>query len=530
MPTQEQYESALNAAHQAGDGEGVIYFSRKLREAIQRPREYTADTGFFARGNILDKALEGVTFGFSDELAGLGGGIGTALMHGDFSRGYTYVRDRMRQRQKEYAKEYPTRALVGELAGGLAVPGSVFRAAGKGAAKQGAVLGGAYGLGKAEAGDPEQEYAGLGDIAKSTGIGAAGGALVGKALEGAGQFLGNRFSFPGRQNPYYQEQVQTLRGANIPVTQGERLGDPAVKMAESQLRRSPITGMFGMTQGGLQRRHQQFMSQLMGRAGFTPQDAAAGFLNPRSVQRAQQRFNREYDNVLRNVAVRLDEPAVSAELNVLAYRHGQLLPQAQRRSLERAVDEFRDVAFRRQRISGREYKTYRSKLGKQAAQLSRSATDNHLAPFYRDLKYTLDRAFQAAAGPRRAEVLRDIDSRYGNFLVLKQGANKKGEAIQTMVTQAQNRGEAVSDDFMALLDAYNDVIVRGLQTSGTAENLALGGFIPNPGAIAHKGLAYGAEAVQALPSVLPQGAAGATLAAQTPEHLDLESLYGRLTE
>src|SRR3990167_3317703 len=111
------------------------------------------------QGTALDPLLQGLTFGFGDELIGAGGGVADVVGGGSFSEGYTGARDRAREGLASFRERNPKTAVGLEIAG--AVPtalipmGAVARGAGLGTkmyqgAKAGAIAGGMYGTGAAD--------------------------------------------------------------------------------------------------------------------------------------------------------------------------------------------------------------------------------------------------------------------------------------------------------------------------------------------------------------------------------------------
>ena len=133
---------------------------------------------------VARPAIQGATFGFSDELRG----AGAALIPG----GDDYITARNKERDALAAArdDHPIIAGASELAGGLVVPAGVFGKATQGAgygrrilegAKIGARVGGLVGLGKAEGENPEG-YADPGDLATGAAVGGATGGVVGAAI------------------------------------------------------------------------------------------------------------------------------------------------------------------------------------------------------------------------------------------------------------------------------------------------------------------------------------------------------------
>lgn len=135
------------------------------------------------------------TFGFGDEIAGLGGGLvsglaGLAGVEGEgFGKGYTETRDRVRNEIGDFRKENPNTALLGDVSGGTLLAGPVTKLAASlpiksvigNAAATGGALGALGGTGAAKE---------LEDIPSEAGIGAVTGAATAGGLQGASGVVG----------------------------------------------------------------------------------------------------------------------------------------------------------------------------------------------------------------------------------------------------------------------------------------------------------------------------------------------------
>ena len=136
--------------------------------------------------SIADPLGQGLTFGLSDEIAGLGGAaIGTVLpqsMGGlpgfDFVEHYKGVRDAARANEQAFAERNPGTAMAAEIGGAMLSGGGLGGMMAKGGprlaelAKIGATEGGLYGFGEGEGA--------LGSMG-SAGLGAGTGAVAGAA-------------------------------------------------------------------------------------------------------------------------------------------------------------------------------------------------------------------------------------------------------------------------------------------------------------------------------------------------------------
>lgn len=157
---------------------------RLHQEALGRARPKVEPGESAIRG-----AVQGASFGYSDEAVGLGGGLYEWAKGGEFAEGYRKHRDESRLRNQEAYLDNPKTYIGGSIAGGVAtsfVPGLGIA---KGATLLGgmskaALLGGAAagGLSEAELTDkatPESVTSFGGDVLKGAAIGAAAqGALT----------------------------------------------------------------------------------------------------------------------------------------------------------------------------------------------------------------------------------------------------------------------------------------------------------------------------------------------------------------
>lgn len=143
----------------------------------------------FGRG-----ALQGATFGFSDELYGAGKGAYDKLFgSGDFTGTYAKERDAVREANKRAQEANPGSYFTGEIGGGLALPMGAARAGFRGAqvaadatlgarslasAKAGGKVGALYGLGVGEGDAGNQALSTLGGVAGGAAFGGAVPAIV----------------------------------------------------------------------------------------------------------------------------------------------------------------------------------------------------------------------------------------------------------------------------------------------------------------------------------------------------------------
>lgn len=224
LPLEQQNATVDEIAKSLGN------IQKQMPEQSQQPE--TATLGHKI-GATIDGVAQGMTFGFSDEIAaGLGSGFG---MLGDYQQKLEQERARMDE-NKRLAGGYE---LAGELGGGLATAGglaakgatllgkkglSLTARMGRGAA-EGAAYGAAYGAGTAESG--------VGDRAK----GAVTGAMMGGAIGGATPAIGA--GLRGLGGAVYDQVSPAMRAITNPSKEAVRRVGAAVerdsKMAQRGL-------------------------------------------------------------------------------------------------------------------------------------------------------------------------------------------------------------------------------------------------------------------------------------------------------
>lgn len=179
----------------------------KFARDKQGRRYYETEPGVFVPvmedvTGVSRKALQGFTFGLSDELRGIAAGLG-AMVPGGRTPGQAYGQavEAERQALETFGQARPGASMAAEIGGGIAsglIPGgavirggtlagrtlapaaSIGSAVGRGAAV-GGVGGGLAGFGYAEGG--------LTDRAVGAGVGAATGAALGAAIPAAGKAM-----------------------------------------------------------------------------------------------------------------------------------------------------------------------------------------------------------------------------------------------------------------------------------------------------------------------------------------------------
>ncbi len=499
MATLEDYQAALPKAQAANDAEAVQYFTSQIN-ALSKNSAGAGDGAAQASpgggvtpsaaggrlqpegrtkpdsGSFIDPLLQGATLGFSDELAGAGGGLASMLMGEGFGKGYSDIRDTMRERSRSYAERHPWLSTGLELGGGLALPFNAIRMAGRPLAEA-VGTGALYGFGTGEGGAE--------DRLKST----AGGATMGAALYPVGRALSavGRSLFPPAMpkafGPHFQQDINTLRQHGIEVTPAESLANPNARQAEA------MSGRYFGQSDAITERPNRLYSRLMEMSNFAPEDIRAGELSVPAVQRAANRFSTDYMSVLSNVNVRM--PSMQPWITRIRAGFDQLMPFEQQMQANRILDNFQQEISRNRTISGTDYKRIRSNVAKMENQHAKSPMTNYLRPVYSAMKTALDDAFRQAAPARSTRQLQALDRQYGGYKILQEAAQNP-DAIGTMVNLARRNRNRIAPGFTDLATAYQNVILRGGHaTSGTPEGTIQHAMLPPiPSMARARGAAY----------------------------------------
>jgi len=186
-------------------------------------------------------ALNGLTFGFGDEVAGAAKGAYNAVTGGSFDEGYRDTRDYVRGAVEQFRKDQPILAPVADIsgsllqaplaAGGMAARGvasaakpvmsvleRVLAAAGIGAA-----TGAAQGAGEAET---------MADVPEKAGIGAALGGALGAGASGAGAVVrGVRDQIAPRFSGAAAHDL-ALRRLGLALVRDEKTGEQVIRRME----------------------------------------------------------------------------------------------------------------------------------------------------------------------------------------------------------------------------------------------------------------------------------------------------------
>lgn len=225
-----QYE-ATKAARPAGTADITKLSDSELHkaylQALEKERPKASQGESAVRG-----AAQGATFGFSDEVVGIGGGILESLKGGNFAEGYRLHRDESRVANEAAYKDNPKTYIGGGLAGSVAtslIPGVGIA---KGATLLGgmgkaAALGAVAGAGSSRADLTKPDGSTASELGKDVTL----GAVIGGGSQGLFSVLGRA---AGRMTPTKLREtanIKALKAAGALGSDLKHLGPEKVQAA-----------------------------------------------------------------------------------------------------------------------------------------------------------------------------------------------------------------------------------------------------------------------------------------------------------
>lgn len=427
------------------------------REAPQRPQDTS--------GNIADSLGQGISLGFSDELAGvLGAAVGTfdpRLKNTTFGERFRGIRDAARENQKAFAGRNPGTDLAAQIGGGLLTGGvGLARGVGQQAVKQGLKQTAKVGAGTGALGgvgfSEKEDVAG---IAQDAAIGGLLGAGISSAIPG----LQSAIKAGARPvaSKAHKKAVGLLSKENIPLTTGQVTNSKPIKTLENTLGGGAILGS-ELNKKMIDQR-KAFQSSLMKRAGFADASIATGEITQESFDNAAERFTQRYTEALKNKTVNLSTDSFKNKLNAVQSKHEQLLPFQQKRQVKQVVEDLKKIGT----LTGEEYQQKRSLI----AGLER--TQPTLKNLYADLKKSLDDSFIQAVDEKTAVNKLQIDREYARFKQMEKVFQNNGGAATAdgfLPLASLNRSAKKSPgqkEWKELINSGSQVLGDSTPNSGT---------------------------------------------------------------
>lgn len=409
-------------------------------------------------------AADQASLGFGDELASFVGSWLSGEPREDVLR-------EMRANKSRAQEANPGSYLAGQIGGGLAqgaiagpasftarMGGSTLGRAALGSRIDGAILGGAYGVGS---GENAQERAASGLI--GAGVGGVAGTAMPYIVKGASE-VGRRLVSPFGISPERQAAATVLAREGVDTTAGQRTGSEALRYAESELggRRA---------QDVVERQAAQFTDAAMRRAG------GSGNATSDNLLAMQDRLSKGFEDIAARNNLKADAPFLRDMIDTLQ-EYGRVLPSEQKQILGNiATDIGERVRAGGGTLPGKDYQVIRSRLTTRAQ--NAKGSDNELAAAYRGLRDTLDKAMDRSVTINDKGQWQTLRKQWGNMKTLQKAATGGGQdaglgiispsQLSVAARSGKNRSNyAVGKDDFAELAKAGQALLKPLPNSGTA--------------------------------------------------------------
>ncbi len=440
----------------------------------------------FVRG-----AGQGATFGFQDEMAGLGaqspipgaaaasqttlgalsapdviaGGIRKLFGGGN----YQQVRDEQRtaneQAQKANPGTYLGGAVVGAVASGAPLASLAAAPTIGGQVLRGAAVG--AGMGAAQgAGEAPEMSAVPNEAATGGAVGGALGATFPLALQAARRIVS---PFPG--TPERSRLVDVLRQEGVDLSAGQTSGSRPLQWAEATLTDLPFGGGRAFTE----RQGEQFTRAALRRAGTDAPRAT-----PEVIDQTLTRMGNEFDRLATGNTITPDRQLVTDLGNAMREYTAVVGPSMQAPAVQNAIQDIVQVARANGgTIPGEFYQATRSRLDRLARN---SRADPQLSGALFEIRNSLDSAMErglAASGSPDLGAWQEVRRQYRNILPIERAATGAGsDTAQGLLSPSQlknavagqnKRAYARGDGDLADLARAGEAVMRPLPNSGTSQ-------------------------------------------------------------
>lgn len=355
-----------------------------------------------ARGSLADPVAQGMTLGFSDELAGLLGAVPAAISTGNsVVDAYKGIRDAARENYQGYREQNPVASTAAEIGGGLltggmgggrALAGTAGRQMLARAAATGAGLGAASGAGYSNADN-------LQGLLADTALGGATGAITGAAFPAAGQAV----NALGRRVGSIADDV------GIRLTPGARYGSPTLRKVEASLESFPLTSpAFTKLREGNQAAINRAAAESIGSSGNTLKGGVLGA--------ARARLNAEFERLTQGRTITIDQDFSDAMQTIRQSLESPLASAKKGRKILDAIDEITSSG----QITDRTYQDISSEV---TDSLMAKGVKGKSKKALRDAKEAIDNLFERNLGGEELDAFRTARTQWRNLMNLKKAVN-----------------------------------------------------------------------------------------------------------
>lgn len=401
------------------------------------------------QSSVLDPLVQGITFGWGDELRGLAQGGMAAAQGGDFGAAYDQTVDESRNALARERRVNPIGSIAAEFAG--AIPTGV--GLGGQVVGRGATLGARALSGLGVAGAQGAAY-GAGSEDENKLLGAAIGGALGGGLGLAAPYIGagaRRLVSPSPSSPTQRQAARTMADEGVTLSAGQKTGDKGLQYLESELGKGAADNL-------MERQAEEFTGAVLRRLGVNANRAT-----PEVVEGAYRQIGAQFDNLAQLTNTPFDSTLQNNLINVASdyvANSGSPAPV-----VENMVNRIGELAQQNGgRLTGRAYQEMRSRIGKFAA----SASDPTTKMALRELQDALDDAVERNLSGQTLQAWRDARRAYQNYLVVERAVTSAGEkAASGLITPAQLRAASVNQNRRAFAFGSNDyanLARAGIQT------------------------------------------------------------------
>jgi len=478
-------------------------------------------------------AHQGATFGFSDELAGLGaasglpvgtpplisapvGAVRRWLGSEGAEEAYRAGRDKFRKVEAAANAEHPIASTAGQvgaslgmgagLAGaGLSLGANAARAGmglgltALGSTVDGAILGALGGAGNADEGGR------LWGSATGGALGLGIGLAAPYAIAGASSLF-RRGATPLPMSADRLAAARTLEQEGVPLTAGQKSGSRGLKYAESELGGGKISDV-------QEQQGKAFTDAIMRRAG------GSGLADPDNLKALKDRLGQGFEDISARNTLTPDRQ-FGKDIGDTLNRYSRLLEAQQKPIINNVVDDLISRLGNHNGIlPGTEYQAIRSDLSLAA----RSTSNPALSGAFKGIRNALDNAMDRSITPADAGKWKELRRQYGNYKTIQRASVGGGEdagfgiispARLRMAASSGNREgfSTGASDFTKLAKA-GQAMMTPMPQSGTAPRARMYQIATSlsPHLVgASAGSAYGAKE-GGLSGALAGAAAGAAL-------------------
>ena len=262
--------------------------------------------------------------------------------------------------------------------------------------------------------------------------------------------------------PAAQRSVKTLENAGVPLDAAQMTGSPVLQRVRSLLTDNPVTV-------GGQQQFAQAQKTAFNRAVLEKVGAASDVADEATMGAAYSRISQTFNDVLDRTSIRFSSAANNRAQTIIA-RSKRVLGDDPR--IPNIIAQIQDYAATNGgKLDGRFYQTIRGDLGA----LERV---KDISPIARELRESLDDAFQQAAKPGDAAALQEARRQWRNMRIVENAVDSEGNISPAKLANqfgikrnryagVYGKGDRSILELAQLAKAGKNVIPDKLPNSGT---------------------------------------------------------------